>query len=174
MPSPIDTVAFTYRRWSVSATEMATRFPLTSSLARATALSETPWRTSRPRAGSPHTAPSAAAMGRPTMPVPGMPTPIPFLRMLPLTSTAMRKSAVCRQRGQSPQCEQFSEMMSTAFATARATAMGSVQPRAGFTSLWMSSMSSAWRSVIGSRVGTMTNVAPFCTKSKYSVSLRIR
>jgi hypothetical protein len=48
--------------------------------------------------------------------------------------TLIRKSNFGCQSPQQSQQEQLSLMISAAFATARATAMGSVQPNAGFTS----------------------------------------
>ena len=119
---------------------MCTKPLATSSFARATASGVSSFSTSSPRLELPHTAPRAAATGRPTMPVPGMPTPMPFLRMLPLTATSSLKSAFMRQE---PQQGQFSEIISAALATASATAMGSVQPSAGFTSCLMRPMISA-------------------------------
>ena len=70
----------------------------------------------------PMRAPNAMAMGRPIMPVPGIPTPMAFFRMLPL-----RLATICS--GCCPNC-------SLAFAVQRATAIGSVQPMAGTTSCW--------------------------------------
>ena len=59
-------------------------------------------------------------MGSPTMPVPGMPTPIAFLSMLALSDTEI--------------CLGTPPNTSLALATASATAIGSVQPIAGTTS----------------------------------------
>ena len=71
------------------------------------------------------------AMGNPTIPVPGMPTPIAFLRMLALKKT----SIFC---GRVPN-------ISVAFAVASATQMGSVQPIAGTTQCRTSAVI-CWRS----------------------------
>ena len=68
----------------------------------------------------PMMAPRAMAMGRPIMPVPGMPTPMAFLRMLALSSAVIFSGLVPNA--------------SVARATHRATAMGSVHPTAGTTS----------------------------------------
>ena len=82
-------------------------------------------RHSSPRALLPPSAPAAAAMFRPISPVPGTMTPIPFLSRLALTSTQ-------RRSGMAPR-------VSAALAAVRATAMGSVHPRAGTTSWWIRS-----------------------------------
>ena len=66
-------------------------------------------------------APRATAMGRPIMPVPGMPTPMAFFKMLAESNTSILSGIVPRA--------------SFALAVARATAIGSVQPMAGTTSL---------------------------------------
>ena len=95
-------------------------------------------RTSSPYEDLPHTAPNAAATLRPIIPVPGMPTPIPFFRMFPLTSTLILKDD---SAGEKPLTLLI--MISIARAVARATATGSVHPKAGFTSLWTSPMISA-------------------------------
>ena len=58
-------------------------------------------------------------MGSPTIPVPGMPTPIAFLRMLALRRAQIRVGSVPSR--------------SVARAVANATQMGSVQPMAGTT-----------------------------------------
>ena len=60
------------------------------------------------------------AMGSPTMPVPGMPTPIAFLSTLALSNTSILV-------GVEPNT-------SVALAVASATAIGSVHPIAGTTS----------------------------------------
>ena len=73
----------------------------------------------------PISAPSAMAMGRPIMPVPGIPTPIAFFRMLALSITVIFS-------GRLPS-------ISVALATQSATAIGSVQPTAGTTSRAMRS-----------------------------------
>ena len=59
-------------------------------------------------------------MGSPIIPVPGMPTPIAFFRILALNKTSIFSG--------------FAPKVSVAFATHKATAMGSVQPMAGTTS----------------------------------------
>ena len=59
-------------------------------------------------------------MGRPIIPVPGIPTPIAFFRMF-----ALRYKEICS--GTQPK-------VSVAFATQSDTAIGSVQPMAGTTS----------------------------------------
>ena len=68
----------------------------------------------------PIVAPSATAIGRPIIPVPGMPTPMAFFRILALNRTAIRS-------GSAPN-------VSVARATHSATAIGSVHPMAGMTS----------------------------------------
>ena len=65
----------------------------------------------------PTMAPRAMAIGRPVIPVPGIPTPIAFLSTLALKRASMRS-------GRQPR-------VSVALATQRATAIGSVQPIAG-------------------------------------------
>ena len=82
-------------------------------------------------------------MCSPTIPVPGMPTPIPFLSMFPLTSAEISSSSSGRCPG-----PHLSASISAALAVASATAMGSVHPSAGFTSLRSSSMISCSLSVI--------------------------
>ena len=64
------------------------------------------------------------AMGSPIMPVPGMPTPMAFFRILALSHTVILV-------GTRPNS-------SVARATHSATAMGSVQPTAGTTSRFIS------------------------------------
>ena len=76
-------------------------------------------------------APKAMAMGRPVIPVPGMPTPIAFFRMLALSKAVM--------------CAGFCPSFSVALAVHNATHIGSVQPMAGTTS-------SCTRAMIRSRV----------------------
>ena len=57
----------------------------------------TPSSTSRPQSGLPRNAPRAMAMGNPVRPVPGIPTPMAFLIILPLNRQVMEaKSAGCR------------------------------------------------------------------------------
>ena len=58
------------------------------------------------------------------MPVPGMPTPMAFFSMLALSSTLISSG--------------LRPSVSAAFAVQSATAIGSVQPMAGTTSLCMS------------------------------------
>lgn len=70
--------------------------------------------------GSAITAPKAMAMGRPIMPVPGMPTPMAFFRILALRSSVIDWISPLR--------------MLAACATVSATATGSVHPVAGSTS----------------------------------------
>ena len=65
-------------------------------------------------------------MRSPVIPVPGIPTPRAFLRMLGLTVTLSLS-------GGSPKAL-------AAWAEAKATAIGSVQPKAGSTSLFMVAM----------------------------------
>ena len=83
-------------------------------------------RTSRPYSDLPIRAPSAMAIGSPIIPVPGMPTPIAFLRILALRCASMRWG--------------LQPSISVALATQSATAMGSVQPIAGITSCLMSAI----------------------------------
>jgi hypothetical protein len=66
------------------------------------------------------------AIGRPIIPVPGIPTPMAFFSMLALRSTEIFLG--------------LSPSVSVAFATQRATAIGSVQPIAGTTSFFMSAI----------------------------------
>ena len=87
---------------------------------RPTASSSTSRSTSSPYSLFPVMAPSAMAIGSPTIPVPGMPTPMAFFSMLALSMTLMLSGRVPR--------------VSVAFATQRATAIGSVHPMAGTTS----------------------------------------
>ena len=86
----------------------------------------TSFNTSNPYSDFPQTAPKAAAIGSPTIPVPGIPTPIPFLYILPLTSTSKRS-------GTPPNT-------SLHFAHAKAQATGSVHPKAGTASFLNISM----------------------------------
>ncbi|MPM88492.1 hypothetical protein SDC9_135596 [bioreactor metagenome] len=87
-------------------------------------------RTSRPRSGSPQIAPIAAAIALPLAPlVPGIPTAIPFLYMLPLTVTLTDATS------------SLSGSSLHALATASATAPGSVHPSAGLTSFARKSLS---------------------------------
>ena len=74
----------------------------------------------------PTNAPKAIAMGSPIIPVPGIPTPMAFLRMFAESSAVM--------------CCGLQPSVSVARAVHNATAMGSVQPTAGTTSRWMRSM----------------------------------
>ena len=71
-------------------------------------------------------APKATAMGSPIIPVPGMPTPMAFFNILAESKTSILSGIVPRA--------------SLALATARATAIGSVQPMAGTTSLCIREM----------------------------------
>ena len=68
-------------------------------------------------------APKATAMGRPIISVPGIPTPMAFFRILALKNTFMFSG--------------WQPKVSVAFATHKATAIGSVQPIAGTTSLFI-------------------------------------
>ena len=82
--------------------------------------------TSSPYSLLPMSAPRAMAMGSPTIPVPGIPTPMAFLRMFAESRTSMRAGT----RSLHP----FTVWsFSVARAQARATQMGSVQPMAGTT-----------------------------------------
>ena len=89
-----------------------------------TAASLTSRSTSSPYSLLPIKAPRAMAIGSPTMPVPGMPTPMAFFRILALSKASIRAGRFPR--------------VSVAFATHRDTAMGSVQPIAGTTSCLIS------------------------------------
>ena len=71
-------------------------------------------------------APSATAIGKPIIPVPGMPTPMAFFSMLPLSNTRIFS-------GRWPKS-------SVALAVQSATAIGSVQPTAGTTCRLISAM----------------------------------
>ena len=84
------------------------------------------FKTSSSYSDFPIKAPSAMAIGSPIIPVPGIPTPIAFFRMLALSCTLMFL-------GRLPNS-------SVALATHKATAMGSVHPMAGTTSLWIRAM----------------------------------
>ena len=88
--------------------------------ASAMACAEASFSTSSPAFAFPPIAPSAAAMGSPTIPVPGTVTPSPFFIRLGETQASIRSTAPC------------SSEAATAAASARET--GSVQPSAGFTS----------------------------------------
>ena len=78
-------------------------------------------RHSSPRAASPPTAPMMALMAMPRIPsVAGTTTPLMFLMMFPLHWATIRSGIRPRS--------------SRALAEAKATAMGSVQPRAGISS----------------------------------------
>ena len=145
-PSPADIVTLTYSLCPVSVCMTFTSPEFTSSFALSTELPHRSWSTSSPYSDLPHTAPRAAAICRPTIPVPGMPTPMPFFSMLPLTSTATLKPELSLQAV--PQHGHRSVSISAALAAASATAMGSVHPRAGFTSFFISSIISASRCVI--------------------------
>ena len=95
-------------------TESMKAFPLS------TAWGETSLRTSRPYSDFPMRLPRAIAIGNPIIPVPGMPTPIAFLIILPLRPRLISSGCIPKS--------------SVALATASDTAMGSVQPSAGTTS----------------------------------------
>ncbi len=82
------------------------------------------------------------AMGKPIIPVPGMPTPIAFLRMFALKRTSIFS-------GRDPSNSQ-------ARATHKATAMGSVHPIAGTTSRFMRAMTAS-RSVLDNMVYSFCN-----------------
>ena len=89
-------------------------------LARSTSAGWRSRRTSRPYSGFPISAPKATAIGNPIIPVPGIPTPIAFLRTLELRITSI--------------CLGFRPSVSVACATQSDTATGSVQPIAGIIS----------------------------------------
>ena len=101
-------------------------FASTSLLPFSTASELESFRTSSPYSDLPMMAPRAMAIGRPIMSVPGMPTPMAFFRML-----ALKKA--CMSVGRLPS-------ISVALAVQRATAIGSVQPIAGTTSLCISAI----------------------------------
>ncbi len=97
--------------------------PAKSRLAPATATSSMGASTSMLKAGSPATAPRATAMSKPLRPpVPGMETAMPFLYMLGSTQISRESSSPAGSR-------------EAAAAAHRAMATGSVQPRAGATSI---------------------------------------
>ena len=91
-------------------------------------------RTSNSSSGRPISAPSATAIGSPVMPVPGMPTPIAFFRILALNCM----SIVSGTRPSS----------SFVLATHNATAIGSVQPMAGTTCLCIRDMIAFFSSAV--------------------------
>ena len=137
--SPHLTETLTYRSFRVSSRSIRTLFSFTASFAAETSSSVRSLRTSRPYPLLPQIAPRAAAIWSPIIPVPGIPTPIPFLRMLPETLTSVSSGLHFLTSG--GKC-------SAAFAAAKATAMGSVHPKAGLTSLWRREINSDSRSVI--------------------------
>ena len=65
-------------------------------------------------------------MGRPTIPVPGIPTPMAFFSILALSKTSIFSG--------------FTPNVSAALATQSATAIGSVHPIAGMTSFLINSI----------------------------------
>ena len=94
-----------------------------------TASGVTPPSTSRPSSDFPIKAPRAIAIGRPIIPVPGIPTPIAFLSTLALRRTSTDSGTLPKA--------------SFARATHKATATGSVQPTAGTTSRFTSAVISS-------------------------------
>ena len=93
---------------------------------RSTASGVTSRSTSSRYSERPTKAPRATAIGSPIIPVPGIPTPIAFLRMLALRRTAILSG--------------LAPSVSAARAVHSATAIGSVHPMAGTTSRLMRSM----------------------------------
>ena len=91
-------------------------FFLTISLAFCISISEIPFKTIRPFSGFFPILPIAAAMEKPDIPVPGIPTFIPFFRIYELTIILI----FCTS----------SSKTAAAYAAARATAPGSVHPSA--------------------------------------------
>src|SRR3712207_2392071 len=83
-------------------------------------------------------APKATAMGKPIIPVPGIPTPMAFFSMLALSHTVIFSGLWQR--------------FSVALAVQRATAIGSVQPTAGTTSFCISAR------ILASMVGSIMAV----------------
>jgi hypothetical protein len=94
-------------------------------------------------------APKAIAIGRPIIPVPGIPTPIAFLRILALSRTEIFSGSVPNN--------------SVARATHNDTATGSVQPMAGITSLLI-------RAIIASRSAAGNIIVNFKFPQKYKLS----
>jgi hypothetical protein len=88
--------------------------------ARTSASAVASFNTSSPACALPPIAPSAAAIGNPTMPVPGTVTPSPFFIRFGETHASIRVTSPGRR--------------SAAVAQASARETGSVHPRAGFTS----------------------------------------
>ena len=67
------------------------------------------------------------------MPVPGIPTPIAFFKILALNNTSIFSGFI-------PNVSGFTPNVSAALATQSATAIGSVHPIAGITSFFISSI----------------------------------
>ena len=105
---------------------MLMRFSSIIRLPSAIASALTSFSTSSPYSDFPTKAPSAIEIGRPIIPVPGIPTPIAFFSTLSLKRTSIFSGIV--------------PSVSFAFATANATATGSVHPIAGTTSFLIRSI----------------------------------
>ena len=98
----------------------ATLPALSIAFASAIACGDASFSTSKPARAFPPSAPSAAATGNPTIPVPGTVTPMPFFIRFGETHASMRSTAPSSSE--------------EATAAARAREIGSVQPNAGLTS----------------------------------------
>ena len=109
-----------YKTCGTSAIPTATRSSASIALPAAAICGVILRSTSRPASGSPPSAPTAAAIGKPTIPVPGTVTPMPFFIRLGETFASILSGIPPRWWA----------------ATAQASAkdIGSVQPSAGFSS----------------------------------------
>ena len=105
---------------------MSIRFSSTYFLPSSRVSGVTSFITSSSYSDLPTMAPNAIAMGRPIIPVPGIPTPMAFFRMFALSSAVIFSG--------------LHPSVSVARAVQSATAMGSVQPTAGTTSRCISAI----------------------------------
>jgi hypothetical protein len=103
--------------FSTGATAMVTRPSSSMRRPRSTSCGVRFFNTSSSAVGSPIKAPIAAAIGIPTMPVPGTVTPMPFFIKLGDTAALIRSGTTPSSR--------------VAIAQASASEIGSVQPSAG-------------------------------------------
>ena len=126
--SPLRASTSAYNLSGASSFMETTTFDTSSFANNKLSPSFTSFSTSKPYSLLPQTAPKAAAIGRPTIPVPGIPTPIPFLYIFPLTRTSKYSGVLPKT--------------SLHLAQARAQATGSVHPKAALASFL--NMSTIW------------------------------
>ena len=118
---PADAVTSIYSFSTISSFRCILIIPLSTSFFPSSTISGVLSRsTSNPYSDLPTNTPIAMAMGSPDIPVPGMPTPMAFFSTLALSHISSFSGITVSN--------------SFTFATAKATAIGSVQPMAGVTS----------------------------------------